>query len=194
MSLRDDIKPYIDVNGLVAPNRCDPKTRGSDNGPLFTSEYLVIYSLNTDLIDVEKAFRIKACIDQYGYLHRAPNDLTDDTPDDHYGVLAMRRLLRLNFKVKLKPSCWHPALLYLWSPWFIFLSPVVAIIIACSNFIGGNESHELLTWMLIQGTKRDPFCYVAGRLWLARKNVPEIFARYFEDGHPFVKYVMEERI
>ena len=43
MSIQADFQPYIDGNGLLAPNPVPPETlKGSDNGPMFLSEYVIM--------------------------------------------------------------------------------------------------------------------------------------------------------
>ena len=47
MGIRSDFTSYVDGNKLLAPNPVSPGTvRGSDNGPMFTSEYFVMIKKN----------------------------------------------------------------------------------------------------------------------------------------------------
>lgn len=92
MSIREEIKAYIDGNGLVAPNTVGPNVvQGSDNGPMYTSEYYVILKksgLLTDQDKVDYANKIGSCINK-NLLNRVPTGQNDgqEGPDDYYGVL-----------------------------------------------------------------------------------------------------------
>lgn len=95
MSLRSDIQPYIDGMGLIAPNAgpFEPNTSGSDNGPMYTSEYYILLHRNGEatLEDAGMYFyRILRCIDAPGLLNRVPRPLRKGQtgPDDYYGVLS----------------------------------------------------------------------------------------------------------
>lgn len=85
-----DFDSYWDVNGLLAPNPCDPSTVGSDNGPMFTSEYLIMAKRHgVDLVDVaDPILVIKRCIVD-GVLNREPGYSGQTGPDDYLGVLAL---------------------------------------------------------------------------------------------------------
>lgn len=93
MALRDEIKPYIDGNDLVAPNKVAVGTlKGSDNGPMFTAEFIVMLKKLGQLINGDpQAFDyiINRCIDHNGLLNRVPTTQNDgqEAPDDYYGVL-----------------------------------------------------------------------------------------------------------
>lgn len=92
--LKIEIKPYIDENSMVAPNLVEPGVRrGSDNGPMFTSEFAIMLKRLGEANDMdERLFYIIIgdCIDEDGLLYRAPvpTDLDQEGPDDYYGVLA----------------------------------------------------------------------------------------------------------
>src|SRR5579859_7770143 len=108
MSLKDDIIPYIDKYGLVAPKTVISTERGSDNGVLFTSEYLIQLGLSNFPIDKIALNDLLKCIDKNGYLRRIPGDLNGEAPDDHYGLLACllyHRIPPVNLKL--------PSILYL---------------------------------------------------------------------------------
>ena len=95
MSLKTEIKPFIDGNGLVAPNLVTPGTKqASDNGTCFTSEYYVMLQKSGQLIDTgpncdkqDFASLIGHCIGANGTLNRAPGDSSQEGPDDYYGVM-----------------------------------------------------------------------------------------------------------
>lgn len=86
---------YLDGNYLVTPQPVNPverPKRGSDNGILFTSQFIIHSIIQNYTFPLELFYSIEGCIDSDGYLHRAPDDPGLDTPDDHYGVLALSLL------------------------------------------------------------------------------------------------------
>ncbi|CAK9253121.1 unnamed protein product [Sphagnum jensenii] len=93
MALRDEILPYVDGNDLVAPNPVSPGTlKGSDNGPMFTSEYFIMLLklgqlIPSDTNDFQN--RIGQCVNAAGMLCRVPASQDDgqEEVDDYYGVL-----------------------------------------------------------------------------------------------------------
>lgn len=95
--LRDEIIPYLDGQGFVAPTLENAKeTRGSDNQMLFTSElYIVLVLLDEDMpkdaIEWEK--KARQCMAVLGLTVRSPGDLTPDAPDNIVGILAAATLL-----------------------------------------------------------------------------------------------------
>jgi len=206
MSLREEIIPYMDGNGLVAPHRVPPGTlRASDNGPLYTAQYLILYYRDQHANDPYLFNNMMSCVDSDRYLHRAPDDTTYGNPDNHYGALSALNVIGFPSPMRLPIKCWHPALLYLQHSLHrdfhcilltLLLAPLVAIIIALSNMSEGitETSNKMLTWTLIQGTQRSFLCRLAGRIWYYRMRkeydgdiawIPRI---YFEKDHPFVKY------
>lgn len=95
MGIRQEILPYIDGNGLVSPNRTDGTGQGSDNGPMFTSEYFAILAKSGQLTPADqKSFvdKINPCIID-GLLNRAPYKTGQEGPDDYVGVLNASKLL-----------------------------------------------------------------------------------------------------
>jgi len=93
MALRDEIVPYVDGNKLVAPNLVAPGTlAGSDNGPMYTSEYYIMLKKLGQLQSQDNAdfqARIGQCVNNYGMLCRVPvgQDDGQEQVDDYYGVL-----------------------------------------------------------------------------------------------------------
>lgn len=93
MSLRTEIPPYIDGNGLVAPCLVPPNTlKGSDNGPMYTAELYVMYEKLGQLTDQDKldyAQKIGQCVNSEGMLCRVPISQNDgqEQVDDYHGVL-----------------------------------------------------------------------------------------------------------
>lgn len=98
MGLKEEILPYIDGNGLVAPNLTGPQGQGSDNGPMFSSELYVMLAKLGELSDQDKldfARLIGQCVAPNGMLHRVPfpPGSGQEGPDDHYGVLNGCKIL-----------------------------------------------------------------------------------------------------
>lgn len=194
--------PYTDGNGLISPNRLPspPPQRASDNGPLFTAQAMLLGADPYIFTD-----RIRACIDQRGYLHRSPDDTSDEAPDDLYGVFAA--LIHLDIPMWLEipyPFYFQPGLQYMrgmasWKWWAYLLSPLMAIVLAFSNIFEdkNNTSNKLLTWSIIKGIgKKDLLCWLGGKIWSWRMqriygSTREIAKIYYEPGHPFVEYWKE---
>lgn len=89
--LRDDFIPYFDGQGLLAPQP-NPGLIGSDNGPMFLSEYYVMLKQhgNLTISDVEMyCFKMTVCMNPDGTLNRvmSPHKASQTGPDDYLGVL-----------------------------------------------------------------------------------------------------------
>lgn len=100
MSLRREIRPYTDRNGLVTPGLYDGQhDRGSDNGVCFTSEYYILLADNQQIQpgDKEEYTRlINSCSVRPGLIARAPGvNQGGPPPDDLYAVAAASRVLDL---------------------------------------------------------------------------------------------------
>jgi hypothetical protein len=212
MSLKEELTPYTDGNGLVAPYLVTPGTmRASDNGPLFTSQAVMLSHLNGEYPLYLKYFsNILACIDGDGYIRRAPGDTTEDAPDDHYGVLSALVFFGVKCtRIRLPLRCWHPVLLFLWMlnapiltqilliPIRIITTPLIALIIATSNARTpiDNTSNRLLSWCFVTAlSRRSLLCELAGKIWLRRLrndyggDEAGPARIYFQLGHPFVRY------
>ena len=180
MTMKRDMAYYIDGNELVSPERVpfDLK-RASDNGVLHSSRYLILQKLNRESIDEECLNGVKACIDSDGYLHRAPDDPSENVPDDHYGIISLFSVLNIHTSIKLPWKCLHPMLVYmralqrggLESLIARILSLPMAILIALSNQgDSGETSNRLLTWNIIQGTKKSLLCRIGAAIWVSRQN------------------------
>lgn len=98
MSLREEIKSYVDGHGLVAPNLVPPGTmRGSDNGVMFTSEYYIYLQMNgeyngmQDCMDYTRL--VISCMTSKvaGLVARAPDSISVQPPDDYLGIAAACR-------------------------------------------------------------------------------------------------------
>jgi hypothetical protein len=94
MGIRDDFANFIDGNNLNTPAPCVPISgqNGSDNGPMFTSEYYIMLKKNGQLTEQDKldyAQKIGQCIGPEGLLNRVPVSQNDgiEGPDDYYGTL-----------------------------------------------------------------------------------------------------------
>lgn len=93
MALRDEIPPFTDGNGLVTPGLATPGVlAGSDNGPMYTSEYYVMLQKLGQLQSDDYAKfdnLIQNCINSEGMLCRVPvgQDDGQEQVDDYYGVL-----------------------------------------------------------------------------------------------------------
>jgi len=98
MSLRDEIKPYTDVNGYVNPNIVDTtQGRQSDNAVMFTSEYHIMLSLREEdhyTDSDEWAIAVDKCMPVPGLLTRYPHDAGIEGPDDFLAVLAASKVLK----------------------------------------------------------------------------------------------------
>lgn len=199
--LSDEIKPYIDKYALVSPSLVQPYAQGSDNGVLFTSQYLVLCQLMGLPLELPKLNALMACQDSNKYIHRYPGDTSQDAPDDYYGMLSMLCFLDLNLPVSLPLACCQPALVYLLllsrsNPLRFLLSPLVALIIAFSNMFTkvGDTSNLILTWMIVKGTKKSLLCRIASLVWYRRlyklypNGMQGVSAIYFGPTHPFTKY------
>jgi hypothetical protein len=91
MTLRAEIQPYTDGDGLISCQLSNGIWRTSDNGPLFTSEYFILLKENheflfTDIHDYTSL--IDSCMTRPGCLSRAPDDQGQEAPDDYIGVLG----------------------------------------------------------------------------------------------------------
>ena len=91
MSIIQELQPYTDGCGLVAP-QINPGLIGSDNGPMFTSEaYTIIFKNNqlTEQDRIDYTNKIKSCIFPEGLLNRVPMPYRASQigPDDLYSVM-----------------------------------------------------------------------------------------------------------
>lgn len=161
--------PYRDGNGLYAPNIVSQgEIRGSDNGPLFTSEVIIMRNRNliASMIDLQNYDEvIKKCVDSNGNLHRAPNDTAEDAPDDYYGVAAGYVQIGIKSDINLPFNLWRqPQLLFAimasnqtvsrWKFWQWPLAMYTALVVltSCINTDPGDADSRMLSWLLIQAT------------------------------------------
>lgn len=214
MSLRDEIKPYIDGNNLVAPNLCSSVGRASDNGTMFTSEYLIMLNRNGEALtsdSVEYELTIGACVGKDKELHRAPGDDSPDEIDDHLGVLAGYEEIgkKVPFTMPFRLMRF-PQLTYAWlvnkgvPSLLIFPLAIYTALALAISCVGVDKDHDgdarRLNWLLWQATKRKSLlCNLAGKFWhwkearkLGTQQVMKYVATnlYYEKTppHPFSKY------
>jgi hypothetical protein len=89
--IRDDFKPYFDGTGLLAPQP-NPGLIGSDNGPMFLSEYYIMLKRLGELTEQDKKdyhSKISYCLNANWTLNRVmyPHKASQEGPDDYLGVL-----------------------------------------------------------------------------------------------------------
>lgn len=217
MSLKEEILPYFDGNGLIAPNVVPQGTqRGSDNGVMFLSEYYIMLTKIGQLSmsdHCDYAERIATCIGEDEELHRAPGDSSPDEVDDYYGVYAGFKTIKIDPMLKLPIRLWRQPQLLLASlyanetnplmiPIKYALSIYAALVIATSCVFTpiDNADARRLSWLLIQATQQDSFlCRLAAKIWFRRayrqygvkENVMrEVAKRYYQNvpEHPFIRY------
>lgn len=99
MDLRDEIKPYIDENGLVLPKKNSPGSPETGNGLLYTSIY---YTFLVKLKQFQKgdeldfARLVLSCqVDtNAGLYHRAPDKTEEQIAwDDYIGVISAASII-----------------------------------------------------------------------------------------------------
>ena len=92
MTLRDDIKPYLDPAGLVTVNPYKSLEDSTGNGVLYLSEYIVLLHLRKELTQSDKAdflLTMQKCMPVHqGLLHRSPTHIDQNGPDDYAGYLT----------------------------------------------------------------------------------------------------------
>lgn len=94
MSLRNDIKPYLDPNGLVTVNPYKTPDDSTGNGVLYLSEFVTICELTGEIdivddLDSDYHAAIQRCMPvAYGLLHRSPTHQDQIGPDDYIGMFV----------------------------------------------------------------------------------------------------------
>lgn len=206
--------PYIDGNGLLSNAPVPPGVvRASDNGPLFSSEYILILLKTgqisiTDLAQYGKVMH--QVIDDNGNLHRAPGDTTEDAPDDYYGVAAAYSQLDMPSGLNLPFNLWRqPQLLFAimasnqtlsrWKFWQWPLAMYTALVVLTSD-IGtdpGNADARMLAWLLIQATSNSSILVrLTSHVWFNRlfatypNGMNDVAGIYFQptNNNPYQKY------
>lgn len=90
--IKDEISLYIDSEGLVSPAAPPPGEPGSNNGVLYTSEYIIALLRNgqaqeSDILSYLN--KLSACMRQPGLLGRHLGGIGDqEGPDDYIGLAA----------------------------------------------------------------------------------------------------------
>lgn len=100
MSLRSEIQAnYVDAFGMVMPHPSNSDTQmGSDNGILFTAEYLIALAKRKELILEDKlqwTSIVSKCLNPYCNLKRGPYTDAQESVDDHYGLFAACKTLNM---------------------------------------------------------------------------------------------------
>lgn len=94
MSLREEIEPFWEGDGLIAPYpNPNHNFRSCDNGTMFVSEYYTMLFDNgllveQDKIDYEAKIRASMVQGCNGLVARAPGDHGDTDPDDYHAIFA----------------------------------------------------------------------------------------------------------
>lgn len=203
MTFLESLIPYTDGNGLICPSPVGPGVkRGSDNGPLYTSQALIL----NGAIDVALLDAVEQCVDLSGSIHRTPDDVSADSPDDYYGVLSVG-VIYGSFSIHIPDdmkfqfvldylNILNNAIIYHPIAWL--LAPFVAIIVAFSNvFTDKNDtSNRMLTWTFCQALKRTWLPRYAALFWEWRQrriygSIQNLFAEYFSPNHPFITQVKD---
>lgn len=207
--LKEEIKPFIDGDGLVAPQLSNGAWRSSDNGPMFTAEYYIMLNRvdrlsNGDGIDFHDL--IGRCVGADGNLHRAPHDESPDEIDDHIAVLALyaefndKPQWTLPFRLFRFPQLVYAYLLAKGVPSLLMLplakwSALVILYAGLRNLPQSDADARRLTWHLIQATKRKSLlCRLAAKVWYSKlyKDYPNgmrgVAENYYRDNHPFIRY------
>lgn len=95
--LKDEIVSFTDSFNLVTPGKyVGDYPNGSDNGPMYTSEYFIMLAKRKELSPLDDLLWsaiVDRCMPTPGLLQRAPNKNWQTGPDDMYGVLAAAKAL-----------------------------------------------------------------------------------------------------
>lgn len=215
MTIQDDFAPYVDGNGLLAPNPVSSgQMRGSDNGPCFTSEYVVIRRKNNVPIDTGGYLDLIDRCQFQGYLSRAPGDATLGNPDNHYGVYAAHVALGITPNFKFYWQLLRQPQLYFasicahqkasrWKFWQWPLAAFTATIIATSCMFTSTDQADprRLAWLLIQATVKDSvLCRLASKLWFRRlrkdytNGMKDVAVEYYQPHNvtsPYARWWLE---
>lgn len=207
---------YLDGNNLYAPNPLPPGTkRGSDNGPLFTSQVLIIRFRNGEgspAVAENYVNAIQACKTPDGHIHRAPGDLSEDAPDDYYGVVSGFVEIDQVSHIKLPLALWRqPQLLFavmasnktlsrwkFWQ-WPLAIYTSLVVLTSCIGAERGDTDSRILAWHLIQATKKASILVrLASAVWYNRlfsiypNGMKDVAAIYFQPNelnqNPYSKY------
>lgn len=206
--------PYIDGNGLLSNSPISHGViRASDNGPLFSSEYIILLNRNGQASSADGAMyelAIKNCTDANGNLHRAPGDTSEDAPDDYYGAAAGFVEIGVKSNLSLPFNLWRqPQLLFAvmasnqqlsrWKFWQWPLAIYTALVVLTSdiNTDTGNADARILAWLLIQATSNSSILVrLASHVWFNRlfatypNGMNDVAGIYFQptNNNPYQKY------
>lgn len=218
MSIKEDFATYVDGNGLMAPEPVTTGTmRASDNGPMFSSEYIIMLLRNVAYSTKDTAMyqaAINSCIGNDKELHRAPGDTSPDEVDDYYAAYSAHVILGIVPQFKLPFRLWRqPQLLYASlcasrSIEVVLLLPlafITALVIAtsCINKETSDTDARRLSWHLIQATSpHSLLCRFAAKLWYKRLHkdygidgMKAVAGQYYLphglNANPYSKYWLE---
>lgn len=210
--LKDDIKPYIQGDGLVSVYVSQPANdwRNCDNGVLFTSQYILLLNILGQMAQEDKdnyAKVIAACVGKDGYLHRSPGDESLDEQDDHNGAYAAHIKLNIKPPFSLSKNLYRfPQLIALSAIasqnifYRILATPLIwftALVIAtsCINVSTDDTDSRIGSWLVVKATEdHSLLCKLASLIWRARlfkdyKNgMQDVLKIYFGPEHPIAKY------
>lgn len=145
MGLREEIEPFKEGSGLIAPypNR-EHQFRTCDNGVMYASEYYILLAKHGQLTEKDKEeYRdlMVSCMIEPGLVARAPGDRGDEAPDDYHGlfagitVLGLKELGKevLSYGLKHKGS-FNPREPNKWTPEsFLFRQPQLLAMAYCAT-------------------------------------------------------------
>lgn len=214
--LKDEIIPYLQTTGLVSNVVSTGQYRTCDNSPLFTSEYLILqeYLDVSDLTTSSEMVALGTCAGTDGYLHRAPNDTSEDAPDDYHGAFTAYILLGVMAPFGLPFSLWRQPqlialdllatrnLLYrvIATPFLAYAALVIAT--ACINDPVTDTDGRVLSWLLGIGTQSSWMCRIGRWFWRRRLmaaypptnisvgGMQTVFQTYLGAQHPLAKYMV----
>jgi hypothetical protein len=211
MGLREEILPYIQGNGLVAPQPVGtpPEFRTCDNGTQFSSEFYILLKMHGllhsgDAADYKRL--MDACVGADKYLHRSPGDDSLDEQDNHNGVYAGHIQLGLRPSFYLSRNLWRfPQLIALSafaSQKFIYrllALPLVfytalVILTSCINTPTSDTDARIGAWLVIKAMEGSALVTLAAMVWRRRlmadypNGMRSVFEIYFGPGHPITRY------
>lgn len=100
---------YLDGNGLVAPNKTGSTGSGSDNGVMFSAEFLCLLEQQGEMTPILAGIWeevISRCLPTPGLLQRQPNNQSgQEGPDDYVGLAAACAVLNRTYAKAGCPPC-----------------------------------------------------------------------------------------
>ena len=183
MSLKSEISPYIQQDGLVSVySNSNNVFRNVDNGVLFTSIYYILLKRlgqleSSDVQEYQKLIQ-SCCAYPDNYLHRAPQDDSQDAQDDFNGAYSAHIQLGIKPSFVMSPSVYQ--YISLWAMramasqnifWRILSTPLVfltAIIIAtsCINDPISDTDGRIGSWLVGSAMQSSWMCKLAIIIWV----------------------------